>query len=34
VNQDYVVDYTTGTVTIKNAAALASKDLKYLIRAE
>jgi cell surface protein SprA len=27
-NQDYVVDYTTGTVTIKNAAALASKDLK------
>lgn len=28
VNQDYVVDYTTGTVTIKNAAALASKDLK------
>lgn len=28
LNQDYVVDYTTGTVTIKNAAALASKDLK------
>lgn len=28
VNQDYVVDYTTGTVTIKNAAALASTNLK------
>jgi len=28
LNQDYSVDYTTGTVTIKNAAALASKDLK------
>ncbi|CAF3782560.1 unnamed protein product [Rotaria sp. Silwood1] len=28
LNQDYVVDYTTGTVTIKNASALASKDLK------
>ncbi|MBS1493756.1 MAG: cell surface protein SprA [Bacteroidetes bacterium] len=28
LNQDYSVDYTTGTVTIKNAAALQSKDLK------
>lgn len=28
LNQDYVVDYTTGTVTIKNAAALASTNLK------
>lgn len=28
LNQDYVVDYTTGTVTIKNASALASTDLK------
>ncbi len=28
INQDYVVDYTTGTVTIKNAAALASTNLK------
>ncbi|MBK8553585.1 MAG: hypothetical protein IPL53_22010 [Ignavibacteria bacterium] len=28
VNSDYTVDYSTGTVVIRNAAALLSKDLR------